>query len=119
MGGEMPDFRTHPLVPSPTGTSNFVNPVTRSPMATAVAIVVLVLAVIATCLRFYARRYVLGNVGADDWVGLAGMLITAEYTIYAIVLFNLPGMGPHMWDIPGIVFFDKAYGLVNHQIQSI
>ncbi|PVI02640.1 hypothetical protein DM02DRAFT_701104 [Periconia macrospinosa] len=111
MGGEMPDFHTHPLVPSPTGTSNFVDPVTRAPMATAIATVVLVLAFIATCLRFYARRCILGNVGVDDWVGLAAMIVTAEYTIYAIVLFNLPGMGPHMWDIPGIVFFDNAYGL--------
>ncbi|KAF1950189.1 hypothetical protein CC80DRAFT_598406 [Byssothecium circinans] len=111
MGGEMPDFRFVSLVPPPTGVSNFHDPETRAPMAIVVSSVMLALATCATLTRFYARHFILGPVSIDDWMGLVGMLFTAEYSIYAIVLFTLPGMGPHMWDIPGIVFFDSQFGL--------
>jgi hypothetical protein len=111
-GSQMPDFTKTPLVPPPSGVSNFVDPVTRSPMAIAVSSVMLALSFSSVLGRFYARKFVLKTVGWDDCTGLLGWIFTAEYTVYAIVLFSKPGMGPHMWDIPGIVFFDEKYGLV-------
>ncbi|KAF2276650.1 uncharacterized protein EI97DRAFT_316355 [Westerdykella ornata] len=108
---QMPDYRVTPLLPSPTGHSNFVNPETRSPMALAVCGVMLGFMVTALLLRFYARHRVLGIVGVDDWVALLAAVFVAEYTVYAMVLFTMPGMGPHIWDIPGIVFLDPKFGL--------
>ncbi|KAF2677288.1 hypothetical protein K458DRAFT_492010 [Lentithecium fluviatile CBS 122367] len=112
MAGQMPDFTKTPLVPPPQGTtSNFIDPVSRTPMAMAVSAVMLALSFSSIVGRFYARKFVLNTVGWDDWTGLAGWIFSAEYTVYAMVLFSRPGMGPHMWDIPGIVFFDNKFGL--------
>jgi hypothetical protein len=80
-------------------------------MAIAVAAVMLLISTTFIGGRLYARKVVLNAVGLDDWVGLAGWVFVAEYTIYAIVLLSQAGMGPHMWDIPGNVFLDKRFGL--------
>lgn len=108
----MPNPYTNSLVPAPHGVkSNFVDPESRAPLGIAIASVMLVLAVFSMAGRLYARKFILNTIGWDDWVGLAGCIFTAEYTIYSAVLFSMPGFGPHMWNIPAIVFMDDKYGM--------
>ncbi|KAF4626878.1 hypothetical protein G7Y89_g11280 [Cudoniella acicularis] len=92
--------------PPPGVVPNFVNPESRAPALVAICILMIVLTVPSVATRFFVRLRISKNPGLDDWIGLLGAVFTLAFTIYAIVVFSLPGNGPHIWNVPLSVYMD-------------
>jgi hypothetical protein len=97
--------------PPPGVTPNFVNPESRAPALVAVCILMIILSVPCVAVRIFIKLRISKNTGVDDWVALVGAIFTLGFTIYAIVVFSLPGNGPHIWNIPLSVYLESNYFL--------
>jgi hypothetical protein len=89
-----------PGIPPPNGTvSQFVNPPNGNTLGRVVAILCLVIATLAVCLRAYARVVILRKVHVEDFLALSGyaLFVAFVYCIFSII--GASGLFVHQWDI--------------------
>ncbi|KAL5118778.1 hypothetical protein ACEQ8H_003281 [Pleosporales sp. CAS-2024a] len=79
---------------------NYVDPVTRMPLALAVVVPMTVLVAVFISVRFYCRTVLIRTLGWDDWTMLAAAVLSMGSNIM-ILISMLPEyqMGYHLWDI--------------------
>ncbi|KAH7412024.1 hypothetical protein DE146DRAFT_263486 [Phaeosphaeria sp. MPI-PUGE-AT-0046c] len=87
---------------------NYVDPVTRLPLALAVVIPMTVLVTFFISCRFYSRTVIIYTLGWDDWTMFAAALLSVGSNIMLIISM-LPEyqMGYHLWDIHPIKLYGK------------
>ncbi|KAF8428544.1 hypothetical protein EV426DRAFT_714033 [Tirmania nivea] len=71
---------------------------TRVPMITAVCITLPIITFMFVGMRFYVRRYLLGGVGADDWLALMGAACMIGITAVSMWGTTI-GYGTHIWEV--------------------
>ncbi|KAH3977062.1 hypothetical protein HBH51_078270 [Parastagonospora nodorum] len=87
---------------------NYVDPITRRPLALAVVIPMTVLVTAFISCRFYCRTVLIRTLGWDDWTMLAAAILSVGSNIMLIISM-LPEyqMGYHLWDIKPIKLYGK------------
>ncbi|KAH7067240.1 hypothetical protein BKA63DRAFT_581953 [Paraphoma chrysanthemicola] len=87
-------------------TPNYVDPITRRPVAIGIIIPATVLVVTAISCRFYSRTVIVRTLGWDDWIMLLAAILCVGSNIMIIVAM-LPSfqLGYHLWDLrPEIMY---------------
>ncbi|KAI1866466.1 hypothetical protein JX265_007767 [Neoarthrinium moseri] len=88
----------------------------RSGLMVAIDIVCIALPTLATALRFYARQFIIRQVGVDDWIALVALASVIVLAAIQITHTHF-GLGHHIWDVitvPGLFAdFMKYFVLAN------
>ncbi|KAH7084010.1 hypothetical protein FB567DRAFT_499647 [Paraphoma chrysanthemicola] len=79
---------------------NYVDPITRRPVAIAVTVPLTVLVITAISCRFYGRIVIVRKLGWDDWTMLVAAILCVANNIMLVVAM-LPNyqLGYHYWDL--------------------
>ncbi|KAF2852107.1 hypothetical protein T440DRAFT_393792 [Plenodomus tracheiphilus IPT5] len=85
---------------------NYVDPITRRPLALGVLIPMTVLVITSISCRFYSRTVLVRTLGWDDWVMLLAAILSVSCNIMVIISMSpIYQMGYHLWDIkPEILY---------------
>ncbi|OAL02110.1 hypothetical protein IQ06DRAFT_346705 [Phaeosphaeriaceae sp. SRC1lsM3a] len=87
---------------------NYVDPVTRRPLALAVVIPMTVLVTFFISCRFYSRTVIIYTLGWDDWTMFAAALLSVGSNIMLIIsMMPEYQMGYHLWDIHPTKLYGK------------
>ena len=71
---------------------------TQVPLITACCITFPTLALMFIGMRFYVRKYLLGGIGADDWLALMG--VVCMFGVTAVAMWGTTiGYGSHIWEV--------------------
>ncbi|KAH7007835.1 hypothetical protein B0J12DRAFT_692198 [Macrophomina phaseolina] len=87
-------------IPPPPGVSpNFDHPENKSSEVFIINILLPIIATLILLLRLYTRRFIVHNVGAEDYAIIFAGLLAWGFTVAMFFCIRY-GLGVHMWDIP-------------------
>ncbi|KAB5570724.1 integral membrane protein [Coniochaeta sp. 2T2.1] len=101
-------------------TPNYIDPVTHGPANIIVIVLLLSLAVIFLCIRFYTRLLITRGSGVDDILILLAFIPAAAFAILGIIATARLNWDRHSWDVrPELVKPGLQFGLATQILFDI